>query len=64
MKEKQIKKQYMKNSLYNKYFDNAATSFPKPKEVADEVSRYLNEAGGTYGRSKDNYFYDGGEEGI
>ncbi len=41
----------MKNSLYNKYFDNASTSFPKPKEVADEISRYLNEAGGTYGRS-------------
>lgn len=35
----------------NKYFDNGATSFPKPPEVADEISRYLNEIGGTYGRS-------------
>ncbi len=36
---------------YNTYFDNAATSFPKPKEVAREISLYLNEMGGTYGRS-------------
>ncbi len=36
---------------HNKYFDNAATSFPKPKEVAEEISLYLNEIGGTYGRS-------------
>jgi cysteine desulfurase family protein len=35
----------------NLYFDNASTSFPKPKEVAQEVSRYLNEVGGPYGRS-------------
>lgn len=41
----------MKKYTYNKYFDNAATSFPKPKEVADEISRYLNKAGGSYGRS-------------
>ncbi len=36
---------------FNTYFDNAATSFPKPAEVALEISRYLNELGGTYGRS-------------
>jgi cysteine desulfurase family protein len=36
---------------YNTYFDNAATSFPKPKEVALEIARYLDELGGTYGRS-------------
>ena len=36
---------------YNTYFDNAATSFPKPKEVAREIACYLNELGGTYGRS-------------
>jgi cysteine desulfurase family protein len=36
---------------YNTYFDNAATSFPKPKEVSREMARYLNEMGGTYGRS-------------
>ncbi|HQN72980.1 MAG TPA: aminotransferase class V-fold PLP-dependent enzyme [bacterium] len=35
----------------NKYFDNGATSFPKPPEVAEEIARYLNEIGGTYGRS-------------
>lgn len=35
----------------NLYFDNAATSFPKPKEVANECARYLNEVGGPYGRS-------------
>ena len=40
----------MKSNL-NKYFDNSATSFPKPMAVADEISRYLNEIGGTYGRS-------------
>lgn len=34
----------------NKYFDNGATSFPKPKEVAEAISFYLNELGGTYGR--------------
>ncbi len=36
------------------YFDNAATSFPKPKAVGREILRYLNEVGGPYGRS----FYD------
>ncbi|PKL45467.1 MAG: aminotransferase class V [Candidatus Riflebacteria bacterium HGW-Riflebacteria-1] len=33
------------------YFDNAATSFPKPQEVAKAISDYLNESGGTYGRA-------------
>lgn len=37
--------------MTNTYFDNAATSFPKPRAVADYMSRYLNETGGTYGRS-------------
>ena len=36
---------------YNTYFDNGATSFPKPKQVAQEISRYLNKIGGPYGRS-------------
>lgn len=35
----------------NKYFDNAATSFPKPNEVANGVAEYISEIGGTYGRS-------------
>ncbi len=35
----------------NTYFDNAATSFPKPPEVAEGMARYLNEVGGPYGRS-------------
>jgi cysteine desulfurase family protein len=35
----------------NTYFDNAATSFPKPPSVAAAMARYLNEVGGPYGRS-------------
>ncbi len=33
------------------YFDNSCTSFPKPVQVAEYISRYLNETGGTYGRA-------------
>jgi len=33
------------------YFDNGATSFPKPPEVAIAISQYLNNIGGPYGRS-------------
>lgn len=33
------------------YFDNAATSFPKPPEVARAISDYLSENGGSYGRA-------------
>ena len=39
------------NIQFNTYFDNAATSFPKPKQVSEEISKYLNEIGGSYGRS-------------
>lgn len=39
------------NSTLNCYYDNSATSFPKPKEVADTICSYINECGGTYGRS-------------
>ena len=35
----------------NLYFDNCATSFPKPAAVAEAMVRHLNETGGTYGRS-------------
>jgi len=35
----------------NLYFDNCATSFPKPSAVAEAMIRHLNETGGTYGRS-------------
>ncbi len=35
----------------NLYFDNCATSFPKPAAVAEAMSKHLNETGGTYGRS-------------
>jgi len=35
----------------NTYFDNGATSFPKPPDVARATSRYLAELGGPYGRS-------------
>lgn len=34
----------------NGYFDNASTSFPKPKEVEESICDYLLN-GGTYGRS-------------
>ncbi len=37
--------------IFNGYFDNATTSFPKPPEVGQEMSRYLCEVGGSYGRS-------------
>ncbi|WP_281646531.1 aminotransferase class V-fold PLP-dependent enzyme [Parendozoicomonas sp. Alg238-R29] len=33
------------------YFDNGATSFPKPPQVAEAISHYLMEVGGNYGRS-------------
>ena len=33
------------------YFDNAATSFPKPPKVATAIAHYLNTLGGTYGRA-------------
>ena len=32
------------------YFDNSTTSFPKPKEVAEEMYNFLMNVGGTYGR--------------
>ena len=32
------------------YFDNSTTSFPKPKEVAEYMSNFLLNSGGTYGR--------------
>lgn len=35
----------------NHYFDNAATSFPKPTEVTTAITGYLNTLGGTYGRA-------------
>ncbi|WP_320053107.1 aminotransferase class V-fold PLP-dependent enzyme [uncultured Acetobacteroides sp.] len=34
----------------NGYFDNASTSFPKPKEVGEWIEKYLA-SGGTYGRA-------------
>jgi cysteine desulfurase family protein len=33
------------------YFDNASTSFPKPVQVAEYITRYLTQNGGTYGRA-------------
>ncbi len=38
------------NSTYLTYFDNASTSFPKPKAVSEAIAYYLNELGGSYGR--------------
>jgi cysteine desulfurase family protein len=37
-------------SLTTVYLDNAATSFPKPKGVSDEIVRAVNEYGGNPGR--------------
>lgn len=39
------------NTLHNTYFDNAATSFPKPASVSRAIAKYLDETGGPYGRS-------------
>ncbi|WP_295155737.1 aminotransferase class V-fold PLP-dependent enzyme [uncultured Brachyspira sp.] len=36
--------------MKNYYFDNSTTSFPKPKEVAEEMYNFLMNIGGTYGR--------------
>ncbi len=35
----------------NLYFDNASTSFPKPAEVAQGITHYINQCGGTYSRA-------------
>ena len=35
----------------NTYFDNGATSYPKPPEVAQAVASCLTDLGGSYGRS-------------
>ncbi|MFI3315831.1 MAG: hypothetical protein R3Y04_09255 [Rikenellaceae bacterium] len=35
---------------YNLYFDNSATSHPKPKELEEAAITYLRR-GGSYGRS-------------
>ncbi len=37
--------------MKNLYFDNGATSFPKPPSVARAMTAYLNEIGGSYGRA-------------
>lgn len=44
------------------YFDNAATSFPKPEAVADEVCRYIKEVGSNVNRSSYESAYDAGEK--
>src|ERR1043165_5381976 len=36
--------------MQRRYFDNAATSFPKPPEVAAAVANYLTEIGASPGR--------------
>jgi cysteine desulfurase family protein len=36
--------------MLNYYFDNAATSYPKPESVAQAIGQYLSGGGGTYGR--------------
>lgn len=41
----------MQNTERLTYFDNAATSFPKPDAVWKEMRRYIQDLGGPYGRS-------------
>ncbi|UYM17729.1 aminotransferase class V-fold PLP-dependent enzyme [Endozoicomonas euniceicola] len=41
----------MKTAAPLTYFDNSATSYPKPVEVMEAISHYLTEMGGSYGRS-------------
>ena len=41
----------MKTAAPLTYFDNSATSYPKPVEVIEAISHYLTEMGGSYGRS-------------
>lgn len=36
--------------MYRIYADNAATTFPKPKEVAEAMCHYMNNVGGNVGR--------------
>ncbi|MGL5690280.1 MAG: aminotransferase class V-fold PLP-dependent enzyme [Bacteroidales bacterium] len=38
----------------NTYFDNASTSFPKPKKLVEAMMQYTSYFGGTYGRSSYN----------
>lgn len=35
----------------NTYFDNGATSFPKPKELGEAMLHYINDIGRNYGRT-------------
>lgn len=44
------------------YFDNAATSFPKPPETALAMRRVIEEAGGSPGRSGHRMSIDAGRE--
>ncbi len=43
------------------YFDNAATTFPKPREVVDAVVDYMTRVGGNPGRSGHQLSVDAGE---
>ncbi len=43
------------------YFDNAATTFPKPREVVDAVVDYMTRVGGNPGRSGHQLSIDAGE---
>lgn len=44
--------------ITNTYFDNASTSYPKPKEVAESITEYLTNCGGTYGRAAYRRVFD------
>ncbi|MFO8002327.1 MAG: aminotransferase class V-fold PLP-dependent enzyme [Marinilabilia sp.] len=46
------------SSFSSTYFDNASTSWPKPTEVSEAMTRFLQEAGGTYGRAAYKRVYE------
>lgn len=46
----------------NAYFDNASTSFPKPKIVVDSIYNYLINVGGNANRSNHSYSLSSGME--
>lgn len=45
------------------YFDNAATTFPKPECVYDYMNQYYRYNGGSYGRGE-NEFSDSADKSL
>ncbi|MDP8225161.1 MAG: aminotransferase class V-fold PLP-dependent enzyme [Candidatus Lernaella stagnicola] len=47
------------NDAARLYFDNAATSYPKPESVYEAMDRYARQSGGSAGRSAHRHALDG-----